>query len=87
MPAAGRGRPPILRASGSAIHIAVAPVGAVEGTLAALRNSPKTVGRKAKFLLATDGQMVEVEGLLSGDTVACAFTGLPHRRQLHWYLD
>ncbi|MEN3749911.1 DNA methyltransferase [Sphingomonas sp. HF-S3] len=59
------------------IHIAVAPAGQVSATLAALRASPKTAAAKAKFLLATDGDMVEAEDLVSGDAVACAFADLP----------
>lgn len=59
------------------IHIAVARSGSVGETLAALRSSPKSRSQKAKFLLATDGEMVEAEDLLSGDTVACAFADLP----------
>lgn len=60
------------------IHIAVAPKSQVGETLATLRASPKTVAQKAKFLLATDGDMIEAEDVLSGDTVACAFVDLPH---------
>ena len=59
------------------IHMAVAPTGHVGGALANLRASPKTGSQKAKFLLATDGGMVEAEDLISGDTLACAFAELP----------
>ena len=59
------------------IHIAVAPASEVSETLAALRCSPKTGSLKAKFLLATDGDTVEAEALLSGDAVSCAFADLP----------
>ncbi len=59
------------------IHIAVAPAGEVGEMLAALRASPKTGSQKAKFLLATDGEMAEAEDLLSGETVACPFADLP----------
>ena len=60
------------------IHIAVAAAGAVGTTLAALRASPKSASQKAKFLLATDGETVEAEDLVSGDVVACAYADLPN---------
>jgi hypothetical protein len=49
------------------IHIAVAPRGDVSKTLAALRQSPKTKAGKVKFILATDGVMLEAENLQSGE--------------------
>lgn len=59
------------------IHISVAPAGEVSDTLARLRASPKTAGAKAKFLLATDGNMVEAEDLIGGEVIACAYSDLP----------
>lgn len=60
------------------IHIAVAPAGEVGPTLAALRASPKTATQKAKFLLATDGETVEAEDLVSDEPpIACAYADLP----------
>jgi hypothetical protein len=59
------------------IHVAVAPIGDVGGTLAALRESPKTTTQKAKFILATDGDMVEAEDLVSGDVIAGPYADLP----------
>src|SRR5438034_9248072 len=41
------------------IHIAIAAVGEVTKTLAALKASPVTVRAKAKFVLATDGEWFE----------------------------
>ncbi len=58
------------------IHIAVCLKGRVGETLAALRVSPKTSANKAKFLLATDGFMLEAEDLTSGETVACNYSDL-----------
>jgi hypothetical protein len=58
------------------IHIAVCPEGQVGETLAKLRTSPKTATNKAKFILATDGVMLEAEDLNSGETVACAYPDL-----------
>ncbi len=59
------------------IHIAVAALGGVTKTLAALRASPATGRAKAKFVLATDGDTFEAEDLTSGDTVACAYADFP----------
>lgn len=60
------------------IHIAVAPAGQVGATLAALRASPKTAAQKAKFLLATDGETVEAEDLVSDEPpIACVYADLP----------
>lgn len=66
----------------SNIHIAVCqPDGAggtVGGTLKALRASPATAKAKAKFILATDGETLEAEELVSGETVACAYSDFPN---------
>ncbi len=55
------------------IHIAVCAEGRVGETLAALRGSPKTATAKAKFILATDGILLEAEDLNSGETIACDY--------------
>ena len=62
------------------IHLAVGATGQVGETLAALRTSPATAHAKAKvkFLLSTDGQTVEAEDLLTGETVVCTYTDLPN---------
>src|ERR1700733_10578022 len=62
----------------SNIHIAVAPAGEVTKTLAALKASPATARAKAKFVLATDGDIFEAEDLASGETVACAYADFPN---------
>ncbi|HUX38551.1 MAG TPA: type IIL restriction-modification enzyme MmeI [Rectinemataceae bacterium] len=59
------------------IHLAVAPRGEVSRLLLALKSSPATAKAKAKFALATDGEILEAEDLESGDTVACAFVDFP----------
>jgi hypothetical protein len=67
------------------IHMAVCQAGAVGQTLQALRASPATTKAKAKFILATDGQTLEAEELISGasvdglggETVACAYADFP----------
>ncbi|MFZ6819566.1 class I SAM-dependent DNA methyltransferase [Undibacterium sp. Ji22W] len=56
------------------IHIAVCEPGAVGETLTALRESPATTKAKAKFILATDGQTLEAEELVAGETIACAYS-------------
>ena len=63
----------------SNIHIAVATPGEVTRTLATLKASPATAKAKAKFILATDGEMFEAEDLTSGEIVACAYTDFPNR--------
>lgn len=55
------------------IHIATCATGAVDETLRALRGSPKTASQKAKFILATDGEVFQAEDMNGGGTVACAF--------------
>ena len=56
------------------IHISTCAAGAVDDTLNALRDSPKTASQKAKFILATDGEVFQAEDMNGGGTVACAFT-------------
>lgn len=64
------------------IHLAVCEAGQVGPTLAALRASPATTKGKAKFILATDGQTLEAEELVSsaagGETIASAFAAFPN---------
>lgn len=57
----------------SNIHIATCSPGAVNATLTALRESPKTASAKAKFILATDGEEFQAEDLISGETVVCNY--------------
>ncbi|MCP5555625.1 MAG: lactate dehydrogenase, partial [Akkermansiaceae bacterium] len=58
----------------SNIHLKVCPPGEVAATLKALRESPKTVSQKAKFILATDGIELQAESLDGeGETLACAY--------------
>ncbi|GMA58185.1 hypothetical protein GCM10025858_26880 [Alicyclobacillus sacchari] len=59
------------------IHIAVAPTGEVTKTLAALKESPATSRAKARYILATDGEVFEAEDLDSRETVACAYQDFP----------
>ena len=60
------------------IHIAVCDAGTVSAALCTLRDSPATAKAKAKFILATDGQTLEAEELVSGETIACAFEDFPN---------
>ena len=59
------------------IHIAVAQLGEVTKTLAALKASPSTTRAKARFILSTDGVDFESEDLECGETVACVFKDFP----------
>ena len=61
----------------SNIHLAVCESGKVTEILAALKASPATVRAKAKYVLATDGEMLEAEELASGETIACAYPEFP----------
>lgn len=58
------------------IHIAVAPKGLTGSKLAALKTSPKMAKAKAKFVLATDGDLVEAEDLATGELLACSLPKL-----------
>ncbi len=58
------------------VHIAVAD-GNVSSKLAELRSSPKTKSKKAKFIVATNGQDFEAENVLSGDGISCTLADLP----------
>ncbi len=60
------------------IHLAVCSADAVGSTLAALRDSTATTKAKAKFILATDGVNLEAEEIVTGETIACAFTDFPN---------
>ena len=55
------------------IHMAIAKRGEVSGKLAELKTSAKTAAQKAKFILATDGDMLEAEDLANNETVACTY--------------
>ncbi len=67
------------------IHIAVCAADggdSVGDTLTALRASPATAKAKAKFILATDGQTLQAQemvsaGLAGGETIACDYADLP----------
>ena len=60
------------------VHLAVCEAGAVGDTLKALRASPATAKAKAKFILATDGQTLEAEELISGETIASDYPDFPN---------
>lgn len=62
----------------SNIHIAACESGSVGETLKALRASPATTKAKAKFILATDGQTLEAEELITGETIACDYPDFPN---------
>ena len=61
------------------IHIAVCKPGEVTRTLAALKASPATVRAKARFVLATDGDLFEAEDLTTDDApVFCTYADFPN---------
>ncbi len=60
------------------IHLATCEVGKVAETLQSLRLSPTTVKAKAKFILATDGETLDAEELITGETVTSAYTDFPN---------
>ncbi len=59
------------------IHLAVSPPGRVGETLQALRESSRTTAAKARFILATDGETIEAEDLIGGETIAPNFRDFP----------
>ena len=59
------------------IHLAVCANGTVGEVLRSLRASPSTTKAKAKFILATDGETLEAEELIGGETVNCAYVDFP----------
>jgi hypothetical protein len=52
------------------IHLAVCVPGGTRAMLERLKASPKTAAGKAKFVLATDGVVLEAEDLGTGETIA-----------------
>jgi hypothetical protein len=63
------------------IHMAVCgarSADSVGDTLKALRESPASTKAKAKFILATDGQTLEAEALVNGETISCDYADFPN---------
>ena len=60
------------------IHLATCANGKVSETLQTLRSSPATTKAKAKFILATDGETLEAEELVTGETVTSDYTDFPN---------
>jgi hypothetical protein len=61
------------------IHIATCKPGEVTKTLAALKVSPATARAKARFVLATDGDLFEAEDVTSDDpAIACSYVDFPN---------
>ena len=53
------------------IHIAVCASGETSKTLEPLKASAATNKLKAKFIQATDGELLDAEDLTSGEAIAC----------------
>ena len=60
------------------IHIATCEAGTVGETFKALRASLSTTKAKAKFILATDGETLEAEELISSETITCTYSDFPN---------
>ena len=60
------------------IHLATCANGKVGETLQALRSSPATTKAKSKFILATDGETLEAEELITGETVTSDYADFPN---------
>lgn len=59
------------------IHLAICDSGTVSATLPALRESQATASGKVKYILATDGETIEAENLVEGETLACSYEDMP----------
>ena len=55
------------------VHIAVCSRGDTSKKLSELKASPATTKAKAKFILATDGDLFEAEDINTGETVTCSY--------------
>lgn len=61
------------------IHIAACPPGDVTRTIAMLKASPATARAKARFVLATDGDLFEAEDLTTDDApISCVYADFPN---------
>ena len=61
------------------IHIAACKPGEVTRTLEALKASPATARAKARFVLATDGDLFEAEDITTDDApISCTFADFPN---------
>jgi len=61
------------------IHIATCKPGDVTRTLEALKASPATARAKARFVLATDGDLFEAEDLTTDDApISCTYADFPN---------
>lgn len=60
------------------IHIKVAEEGNVVDAIKELKESPRTVRAKAKFILATDGIELHAEDLNTGEVIVCKYADFPN---------
>lgn len=58
------------------IHLVASAPGELAAAVRSLQHSPRNGSAKVKFLLATDGETVESEDRISGDTLSCSYTAL-----------
>lgn len=59
------------------IHIVTAQPGTLNSAIPALKASTATARAKARFVLATDGEVIEAEDLETGEAVVCAYRDFP----------
>ncbi|MFA5589724.1 MAG: DNA methyltransferase [Lysobacteraceae bacterium] len=60
------------------LHLVVAQPGEVGNAMNVLRGSTANARGKPKYLLATDGEILEAEDLASGETLACDYPDFPN---------
>ena len=61
------------------IHIATVSSGEIQSKLLSLRNSKATEKFKSKFILVTDGNIIEAEDINSGEVLVCSYLELSDR--------
>ena len=61
------------------IHIATVSSGEIQSKLFSLRNSKATEKFKSKFILVTDGNIIESEDINSGEVLVCSYSELSDR--------
>lgn len=59
------------------IHLLVTEPGKVSAGLISLKLSPATLKHQCRFVLATDGDQLEAEDMVSGESIACEYAEFP----------
>lgn len=58
------------------LHISISEPGKTSSELNKLKASPATTKYKAKFIISTDGEIIESEAIATGETLACQYKDL-----------